>query len=277
MQTDKKISILGCGWLGLPLAKMLLQKGYLVKGSTTSPSKLDILSSAGIQPYLIHLAGEPTNKLADFLQTDLLIISFPPKIRAGKGEDYVQQINFLVESIQEASLKNILFISSTSIYPDTNSTVTELTIPAASLTAQYLVQAEKALQRTSIPTTILRFSGLIGYDRHPGRFFAGKENLPNPLGPVNLIHLDDCLQIINVIIEQQKWDEVYNACADTHPQRQEFYTAATAALGLPPPHFADPNLNDTFKIINSEKLKKELYYRFIYPDPMFFKEVLLNT
>jgi len=277
MQTDIKISILGCGWLGLPLAKMLLQKGYWVKGSTTSPAKLDILFSAGIQPYLIHLAGEPINNLADFLQTDLLIISFPPKIRAGKGEEYVQQINFLVESIQEASLKNILFISSTSVYPDTNSTVTELTTPADSLTAQYLVQAEKALQRTGIPTTILRFSGLIGYDRHPGRFFSGKENLPNPLGPVNLIHLDDCLQIINIIIEQQKWDEVYNACADNHPQRQEFYTAATAALGLPLPHFADPNPNDTFKIINSEKLKKELYYRFIYPDPMFFKEVLLNT
>ena len=277
MQTDKKISILGCGWLGLPLAKMLLQKAYSVKGSTTSPDKLNILSSAGITPYLIHLNGESTNKLADFLQTDLLIICFPPKIRAGKGEEYVQQIKFLVDSIRIAPLKNILFVSSTSVYPDTNSTFTELNSPADSPTAHYLVQAEEALQQIGIPTTILRFSGLVGYDRHPGRFFAGKNNLPNPLGPVNLIHLDDCLQIIDAIIGQEKWNEVYNACADYHPQRQEFYTAATKALGLPLPHFAHPKPDDTNKIISNEKLKKDLNYRFIYPDPMFFKEVIFST
>lgn len=29
------VSILGCGWLGLPLAEQLLAEGYSVKGSTT--------------------------------------------------------------------------------------------------------------------------------------------------------------------------------------------------------------------------------------------------
>ena len=46
----KKIAILGCGWLGLPLAKSLLSKGYKVKGSTTSESKLEILENAGVLP-----------------------------------------------------------------------------------------------------------------------------------------------------------------------------------------------------------------------------------
>ena len=32
----KTISLLGCGSLGFPLATKLLQKGYYVKGSTTT-------------------------------------------------------------------------------------------------------------------------------------------------------------------------------------------------------------------------------------------------
>jgi 3-hydroxyisobutyrate dehydrogenase-like beta-hydroxyacid dehydrogenase len=50
-----KISILGCGWLGLPLAKSLLAKSYEVKGSTTSENKLEVLINAGILPFQIQL------------------------------------------------------------------------------------------------------------------------------------------------------------------------------------------------------------------------------
>ena len=48
------ISILGCGWYGLALAKRLVAAGYPVKGSSTSPEKLEILSSLSIQPFLLH-------------------------------------------------------------------------------------------------------------------------------------------------------------------------------------------------------------------------------
>ena len=48
-----KISILGCGWLGFPLAKSLVEKGFSVKGSTTSENKLSILSTAGILFYCL--------------------------------------------------------------------------------------------------------------------------------------------------------------------------------------------------------------------------------
>jgi UDP-N-acetyl-D-mannosaminuronate dehydrogenase len=51
-----QISILGCGWLGLPLAKALLENGFSVNGSTTSVEKLSVLENLGIQPYLIALS-----------------------------------------------------------------------------------------------------------------------------------------------------------------------------------------------------------------------------
>ena len=37
------ITILGCGWLGLPLAQTLVKEGYSVKGSTTTEDKLEVL------------------------------------------------------------------------------------------------------------------------------------------------------------------------------------------------------------------------------------------
>ena len=45
-----KIGILGCGWFGFALAKALLAKDYLVKGTTTSEDKLATLKKAGIEP-----------------------------------------------------------------------------------------------------------------------------------------------------------------------------------------------------------------------------------
>ena len=43
-----KISILGCGWLGLPLAKSLLKKKHELKTSTTSPEKMEKLENLGL-------------------------------------------------------------------------------------------------------------------------------------------------------------------------------------------------------------------------------------
>ena len=39
----KQISILGCGWLGLPLAQQLVHEGYQIHGATTSEKKLIVL------------------------------------------------------------------------------------------------------------------------------------------------------------------------------------------------------------------------------------------
>ena len=41
------ISLLGCGYLGFPLAIELIKKGYYVKGSTTTPTKLQQLKKTG--------------------------------------------------------------------------------------------------------------------------------------------------------------------------------------------------------------------------------------
>ena len=73
------ITILGCGWLGLPLAQTLVKEGYSVKGSTTREEKLEVLQDAGVEPYLVRLEPEVTgDDVVAFLQSDILVVNIPP-------------------------------------------------------------------------------------------------------------------------------------------------------------------------------------------------------
>ncbi|MBT8238285.1 MAG: NAD(P)-binding domain-containing protein, partial [Croceitalea sp.] len=49
------IGIIGCGWLGKPLAKALLAENYKIKGSTTTKDKLKELEAEGINAHWIVL------------------------------------------------------------------------------------------------------------------------------------------------------------------------------------------------------------------------------
>ena len=76
---QKTISIIGCGWLGLPLGAFLVEKGYQVKGSTTRKEKFPLLEAKSINPFHIkaglQLKGE---NLDAFFQSEILIINVPP-------------------------------------------------------------------------------------------------------------------------------------------------------------------------------------------------------
>ena len=74
---NKTIGIMGCGWLGKPLAVQLLKKGYKVKGTTTRISKLNELRDAGIDPYLVKLEETHIDGgLEEFLNgIDLLVLN----------------------------------------------------------------------------------------------------------------------------------------------------------------------------------------------------------
>jgi len=108
---------------------------------------------------------------------------------------------------------------------------------------------------------------LIGGSRHPGRFFRGGKTVKNPDANVNLIHLDDCINILDRIVANDLWGEVFNACADTHPSKREFYSHAARVMGAPLPDFEDSD-ERSFKIIDNRKLKRVLDYEFLHPDLM---------
>lgn len=268
----KKISILGCGWLGLSLAEFLIQKDYEVKGSTTSEEKLCKLSDKGIQPYLIKL--DPYYKgseLSDFLKSDLLIINIPPSLRKQSEEFHVEQMEELNKYIAFSPIKNILYISSTSVYPDLNREVIEEDVTRIEeADNKTLFRAEEIFRRgKDIKNLIIRCAGLAGYDRNLAKHFAGKKDLKMGNAPVNLIHRDDVIGIIYFLLQKNIWNETYNISAPIHPLRKELYPYLAERYGYALPGF-DPFDHTSFKVISSKKIFKDLAYEFKYPDPKSF-------
>lgn len=87
---------------------------------------------------------------------------------------------------------------------------------------------------------------------------------------MNLIHRDDCIGIINQIVQQEAWGEVFDCCADTHPTKREFYTEAAKAMGAPVPEF-ESSAAQFSRIISNEKVKRILDYEFLHPDLMMIE------
>lgn len=266
----RQISILGCGWLGLPLAKSLIEKGFSVKGSTTSEIKIPVLTQAGIEAFQIEVSEKGiVGNMESFLEnSEILIIDIPPKLRTASSEKFVKKIENLIPFIKKAKVKNVIFISSTAVYNDDYSTVTETTQTNPDTeSGKQLLEAEKLLfvNMFDFGTTKIRFGGLIGEDRHPVYHLAGKENLGNPNAAVNLIHQIDCIGIIEAIIEKDCWNQTFNAVAPFHPKREEYYTQKAAELGLPLPQFADV-VTSFGKIIDSSYLEQTLDYKFQKPN-----------
>lgn len=289
-----QISILGCGWLGLPLAKVLLENEFSVKGSTTSQKKLSVLENSGIKPFLISLSEDKTTgNLDGFLENStILIIDIPPKLRGSATDpsatlrmEFVEKIKNLVPFIEKSSIEKVLFISSTSVYSDTSSldcarddtfSVTEDTkLNPDTESGKQLVQVEQLLQsNTNFKTSVLRFGGLIGEDRHPIHFLAGRKNLENPNGPINLIHQKDCIGVILKILctsevagqnGKSVWNETFNAVAPSHPSRKKYYTQKALEFNLALPEFNSESL--TFgKTISSNKVENVLKYTFAKPN-----------
>ncbi|MBL0739951.1 SDR family oxidoreductase [Chryseolinea lacunae] len=259
----KTLSILGCGWLGRAVAaKFLNNGGWHVNGSTTRPEKCPELQNLSINPFTISLAPTPTgDNLATFFAADALLVAIPPKRKTGGSDFYLHQIKSLATHLAGTPVRRVIFVSSTSVYPELNREVFEADADPLS----DLFKAEHALLESApFKTTVLRFGGLIGPNRNPGNFLSGKTDLPGGDSPINMIHQHDCVNIIHTLVSNDVFGDVFNACADHHPTKKEFYTRASQAAGLPPPVFngqAAP-----FKIVNSDKLKSRLGYEFTFGD-----------
>ncbi|RYU86492.1 SDR family oxidoreductase [Mucilaginibacter terrigena] len=254
------VSILGCGWYGLALAKKLVTNGFAVNGSTTSADKLAVLAAEGLNPFLIDLSDKNANYDPAFFICDVLIIAIPPKSRSGEGVEYVHKLQHVIDAIHRVSVKKVILISSTGVYSEQNMEMNELSDPNPNTqSGLILFEAEELFRRqTAFKTTIIRFGGLVGPGRDPGRFFAGKKDIPNGLAPVNMIHQDDCIGLTFAVLKKDAFGHKLNACAPHHPPKFAFYTQAAAKAGLEQPAFL-PELRE-WKIISSVYTGKVLGY-----------------
>ena len=268
----KKVAIVGLGWLGMPLAMSLAAKGWQVTGSKRTRDGVEAARMCGIDGVELRLEPElvcDADDLDTLMNVDALVITLPAR-RSGPGESfYLQAMQEIVDSALAHHVPRIIFTSSTSVYGEVEGVVKESSERRpVTASGQVLKELEDWLH--NLPGTqvdIVRLAGLVGPGRHPGRFFAGK-SAPDGQHVVNLVHLDDVVAAIELLLQAPKGGHIYNICAPSHPARSTFYPLMARQLGLAPPVFAEAKDESKGKIVDGNRICHELGFEYQYPDPL---------
>ena len=259
-----KVSIIGLGWLGLPLAKHLLKEGFDARGSKTLLPIRGVKSYEGVKAF--HLEAIPEVvclQPSDLFDADVLIISIPPDRKRDDVEEfYPGQVHHISKFAMRYGVRRCLFTSSTSVYGDEAREVNEDSeLNPTTYSGRAVVNAEMALKELwGDSCTILRLGGLMGPNRHPGRFFGDRNNVPGGSKPVNLVHLDEILGATQMILKEDLWGRVFNVVIPDHPTRAEFYPEAARLGNFDIPEFVDDAVGG--KIVNSSL--ESVGYKFRY-------------
>jgi nucleoside-diphosphate-sugar epimerase len=230
-----KISIIGCGWLGLPLLKELVASGYQLNGTSRSEATLANITAAGGRAFSMALPEEPPTALFDGV--DVVILTLPPGGRQFGAEAtkvYLSILRSLEKYLTGSKAPHLIYTSSTGVYGEAKGLIDEASPTAPNTHSGHaVVAAEQWLMGRMKGLTILRLAGLLGGSRHPGNFYGGRERkIPSADAPVNLVQRADVIAAVKTILKNDLPSGIFNVCASSHPPKGEFYTTAAESLGL---------------------------------------------
>ena len=253
-----KIGIIGCGWLGVKLAKTLIENNYKVIGTKTSEKGITELNNIKINGIFFKIDnGKIFGEIGFFKNIDQLIISIPPSIK-----NYKKTIGTLYKLINDnENIKKVLFLSSISVYGKNENEIFENspTNPETK-NAKLLLFAEEKFLNLNSSISIIRLGGLIGFDRHP-IFSLINKKIKNPKGFINFIHITDAITLLKYLIKSSKINGIINCVSPFHPNRKIYYNNLAKNLNLKKPVFINNNKN--LRKINSNKI--DLKKLFNYP------------
>src|SRR5690606_18926353 len=132
---------------------------------TRDPSKAQLLNAQGIRTEILTSDSLPSLEVMD---ADVVVLNIPPVVNQ---LEWMKRWRWKKET-------HLIFISSTSVYGRNQGLVTEETDPLPDSANAQLLLAEENWVKTFPHYSIIRFGGLMGKDRHPGKHLSGKTDLP---------------------------------------------------------------------------------------------------
>lgn len=241
-----RIAMIGTGWLGEKLAQFLVAKNQHVIATTTSPEKIIALGDIATEVHLLDFTKNPDFSV--LANVDVAIFSMP----IAKHDWYAG-----FQKLNQEFTKTLLF-SSTGIYPQEKKTFTE---DDEDNLRTDLLTSEETVQKKYPQTIILRLAGLMGDERTIQNIY--KNRAPeHPNKRVNLIHYQDILEMVWLLIQSEQRSRIYNIVAPEHPTVAEILnTNETSGETLAE---ADQ------RIISSQRFIQDFNYKFIHPNPKNF-------
>jgi nucleoside-diphosphate-sugar epimerase len=241
--SETRVAILGCGYTGLRLAKVLAGRGSTVAGTTRTTARFDEIRAAGAEPLELDVLEPSSLEALREWKPDIVFDMIRPQ-RTGRDQYSVLGSRRLVELLVRLSPEAIVYLSSTSVYgrrdghwtdettqPNPTSPLGEARLHTEAL---YL----DAYRTHGLPVRIARVPGIYG----PGRTLRERlesgayRRVDEDALWVSRIHVDDLVQGLVAVGERGRSGEVYLLCDDEPVTGQEYaqLTAELLAVPLPP-------------------------------------------
>ncbi|EDZ63468.1 protein containing NAD(P)-binding domain [Sulfurimonas gotlandica GD1] len=195
MIDKKSVGIVGCGWLGKPLAETL-----------SDAFNVECFSR------------ETTSDDSSFWHRDTIIVAINTK------DNYLATLQKIATLASASS--NIILMSSISVYREFDTEVDESAV-ITQIGRQK--EAEELMQKLREKLVILRLGGLMGEDRISGKW---KSVSAFTDGEVNYIRRDDVIDITKKILEYDVKNGIFNLVAPLHPLRSEVHKKNSKTFGL---------------------------------------------
>lgn len=254
----ERVLLIGCGDLGLRVARRFLARGDEVHALRRHPPadgpsgicwlRGDIAAPGGIGALpqgvtrLIHLPAPGARDAAAY-----------------RGV-FIDGLARVLDALDASRLARIVFVSSSAVYGEHDGDwVTEDTPPAPlGENGRILLQAEAALAARGLPATALRLAGLYGPGRLQliERLRSGAAGAPRqPEHWANRIHIDDAAAAVAHLALLPEAAPVYIGCDDTPLPLHTLYAELARLAGAPAPRTAPAPANVGSKKLSNARLR----------------------
>lgn len=207
---DSKVLVIGCGDIGVPLARELVEDGAVVWGLRRHPAALP----AFIHPLAADVTDAESLSVLTDLEFDYVVTTLTP---AGFSEQgyrsvFVEGVGKVLAALEkQSSLRRLVHVSSTSVYHQCDGEWVDEDSPTepTGFSGRALLASEAAVAAAPWPGTVVRFAGIYG----PGRrrlieqVLAGEGCPREPVLYTNRIHRDDCVGVLRHILHRDSMGE----------------------------------------------------------------------
>ena len=254
--------IIGCGYLGLRIARLWRDAGHHVHTCTRTCQKAETLAAEGFHPTLADiLQPESLRQLPD-CETVLMAVAHDASSGVSRHDTYVRGLSNLLKALSP-NTRRFLYISSTGVYGDFGGDWVDESSPCVPIRegGQACLEAEQTLAAHPIGdrAIVFRMAGLYGPDRVPRlcEIAAAEPIQAATDGYLNLIHIDDAAQIVVTAEQQIEPPQTYVVSDGTPVLRIEYLKEIAKQLGASEPTFAQPPTDapDVVRSIGNKRIR----------------------
>ena len=242
-QTEVDRLVIGCGYLGLKVAKFWLKQNLSVAVTTRSQKKANHFSELGLQSIICDILEPATLKQLPASQIVLHAVAVDRTSGQSMRAVYLEGLQNAL-TICQSQCDRYFYVSTTGVYGQVaGEIITEQSrCEPTRENGQICFAAENQVRESGIDSLIFRLAGIYGPGRLIARMNQAKQALPVPGNPdawLNLIHVADCVAAITAAGERDLRNETILVSDDRPVQRREYYSLLAELLKASPPQFND--------------------------------------